>query len=208
MLALANLPFCRIDRKSTLIKPEGLRNLFREFWGDTRLEDLNPKTIIQVTDFLTGEGLGLERGLLRDCVYASSAVYPYLPPLRVDDRLLFDGIYSAPIPVLQAARYHHDLIVVVEFHEGFMSDPQGPLEALTHITRLYAKAITAGQMALSIDLCRAEIIYLRIRFDHRISFWNIEELPLILDAGRQALEPFKDEFMMVYRQKCTAFPSD
>lgn len=203
-LAVANLPFGRLDRESALVHAGPIQNFMKELWGDTRLEDLRPKTILQVTDFTTGEGIGLESGVLADCVYASSAIYPLLPPIRMGDRWLFDGGFTAPVPILQAIKHPVDIIIVVDFLEKVQDNPQGVFDNLMHTGKLNAKTITASQMALSISLHQAEIIYMKVEFEKFISFWEIEKFPYILDAGEKALAKIKDELLLAYSQKMDA----
>jgi NTE family protein len=197
-LSIANLPFGRLNKESALVQAGPIRKFMKDLWGDMRLEDLKIKTILQVTDFQTGEGIGLESGLLADCVYASSAIYPLLPAIKIGDRWLFDGGYTAPVPIMQAIKHHVDIIIVVDFMEKVQQDPQGIFENLMHTGKLNAKTITANQMALSIDLHQSEIIYMRVVFEKYMAFWEVEKFPQILEAGEKALEKIKDEFLSAY----------
>ncbi len=198
-LAVGNLPFGRMDKTSALVHAGPIQKFMKELWGDTRLEDLKTKTILQVTDFQTGEGIGLESGVLADCVYASSAIYPLLPPIKIGERWLFDGAYTAPVPIMQAIKHDIDIIIVVDFLEKVQQDPQGIFENLMHTGKLNAKTITANQMALSIDLHHSEIIYMKVEFERFISFWEIEKFPEILAAGEKALDKIKDELLCIYK---------
>ena len=199
LLAIANLPFGRMDKESALVLAGPIRRFMKGIWGHTRLENLKTKTILQVTDFQTGEGIGLESGLLADCVYASSAIFPLLPPIKIGKRWLFDGAYTAPVPILQAIQHNVDIIIVVDFLEKVQQDPQGIFEDLMHIGKLNAKTITATQMALCISLHSAEIIYMKVEFEKFISFWEIEKFPQILEAGEKAVEKIKDELLLIYK---------
>lgn len=197
-LSIANLPTGRMDKESALVHAGPIQKFMKELWGDTRLEDLKTKTILQVTDFQTGEGIGLEYGLLADCVYASSAIYPLLPAIKIGNRWLFDGAYTAPVPILQAIKHNVDIIIVVDFLEKVQADPHGIFENLMHTGKLNAKTIAENQMALSIDLHHSEVIYMKVEFEKFISFWEIEKFPQILEAGEKALGKIKDEFMCLY----------
>ncbi len=199
VMALANLPGGRLDKQSALIHAAPIRKIMRELWGDTRLEDLKIKTILQVSDFQTGEGIGMETGLVADCVYASSALFPLLPPLKIGNRWLFDGGYTAPLPILQAIKHDVDIIIALDFMEKVQQDPQGIFDNLEHTAKLSAKALSAAQMALSIDLHNAEIIYMKVEFDKFISFWEVEKFPEILEAGEKALARIEDELLCIFK---------
>jgi NTE family protein len=202
LFSIANLPFGRFDRESALINPDPIKQIFRGFWGDTRLEDLKIKTVIQTTDFQTGEGIGLEKGDLADCVYASSAIYPFLPPIKIGSRWLFDGAYSAPIPILQAINHKADIIIVLDFREAIDGNPKGLFESFFYVSKIDSSALSASQMALSIDMIPSEIIYMKVEFTNAVSFWEIEQFPYIVEAGEKALQKIKNEFLSVYKLKC------
>ena len=196
-LSLLNVPFIAMDKHSAFFKPEPLRKLALELFKNRRLEELKPKTILQVTDFETGEGIGLESGDLVDCIYASSAIYPFLPPIRVNERWVFDGVFSAPVPILQAVKRNADIIIVMDFLEKIQGNPRGPLDIMMHLSKLYSKTIMANQMALTIDLHHSEIIYIKVHFEKDVSLWETEHFPLILDAGRKAVEKQKETILQV-----------
>lgn len=199
VMALANLPFGLIDKESAMIHAGPIRKFMKGLWGETRLEDLKIKTILQTTDFHTGQGIGLESGLLADCVYASSALFPLLPVIKMGDRWLFDGGFSSPVPILQALKHQPDIIIAVDFLEKSKEDPIGIFDNLVHAGKLMAKTLTCNQTALSLDMYDAEIIYMKVQFDEFISFWEIEKFPLILEAGNQALDKIRDEFLLAYK---------
>jgi len=61
LLGMYNLPFGRFNKTSGFLKPNRIRAMYKEVFGDKRLEDLNPKTLFQVTDLETGQGTVLEK---------------------------------------------------------------------------------------------------------------------------------------------------
>lgn len=198
LASIAGLPFSKMDKEKAFIKASPIRTLFRELFGNRRIEDLGLKTILQVTDFETGEGVGLESGDLADSVYASSAIFPLLPALKIGERWLFDGGFSAPVPVLQAVKYNPDIIIVADFQEKLAPNPRGYFEAALHTGKIYTKTITAAQTCLSIDLYEGEVIYTKVIFEKYISIWEIEKMPAILEAGEKALEKVKGEIVLAW----------
>ena len=197
ILSFANLPFGKMERHSALFKPDRLLSLMKEFLSDRKIEDLSPRTVFQATDYLTGENVLLEKGDLVKSVYASSAIYPFLPPIQIDGRWLFDGGYTAPIPVLPAIRFGADVIIVVDFFEKIQPDPKGAFNAIMHITKILTKSIASNQMALSINLMDAELFYIKVNFEKYISIWETESLPAILEAGQLAVDKAKNELKLI-----------
>lgn len=144
-------------------------------------------------DFQTAEGCCIEKGDLASAIYASSAIFPFLPPNHREGRWLFDGVYSAPIPILLAVRRNPDIIIVLDFLEKLQENPQGHMESMMHLSKLYAKTIIGYQMALSVDLQYSEIIWMKVKFDRYLSFWDHGTIPAILAAGQAAMEKIKPE---------------
>lgn len=199
LLAYANLPFGKMDRSSAFFSPKPLMNFAHKIFGDSSFSDLKVKTIFQATDFETGEGVCLDTGDLASAIYASSAIYPFLPPIQRDGKWLFDGLYSAPVPILTAIRQNPDIVIVLDFLEKLKENPSGAMETMMHLSKLYAKTIIGYQMVLSVDLSPAEIIWMKVNFDHYLSIWDVAKFPLILDAGEKALEHIKPELLKLFQ---------
>jgi NTE family protein len=96
VLGIFNSHLGTFDKTSGLLDPRAWQQSLREYFGDKRLEQLSPRTLLQTTDVDTGEGVVLTKGLVADAVYASCAFFPAFPPAKIDGRYLGDGIYSAP----------------------------------------------------------------------------------------------------------------
>lgn len=106
---------------------------------------------------------------------------------------MFDGGFSAPVPVLQTIKYGADIVIVVDFMEKIQPDPKGAYQTMMHVSNLLAKTIISQQMALSIALHNAEIFYIKVPFETDISIWQTERIPEILEAGQLAIDRSKEE---------------
>jgi NTE family protein len=204
VLSVAKLPYGKLNRESAFVRPEPIQKAMHRFFGERRLEDLPVKTILQATNFQTGEAVALRCGLLADCVYASSAIYPLLPPLKIGKRWLFDGTFSAPVPVLQTTNEKVDIVIMVDFLEKLLPDPNGIFDGIMHTSMINIKAITSSQMALAIDMMHSELVYMKVEFERYISFWETDKLPMILESGEKALDRVKDDLLVIYNHKCSA----
>lgn len=195
LLGLARRPYGRFDLARGFLKPERLQELYRKLWGDTRLEDLPTKTLLQVTDFYTGEGFALENGVLADALYASCASYPALPPICLDGRWLVDGGFTSPCPVLEAVKRNIDVIIALTVETKLTGEPESFTHLLTCGQSLAVNTLMRNQMATAINLHHYEIIQINVRFDRAIEFWRFEEVPYIIEAGRQAVAAKKDTIL-------------
>lgn len=195
ILGIASPRLGRFDKSSGFLKPDAIRELYQRQLKGARLENLRPRTLIQTTDLLTGEGVVLSRGSVADAIYASGAFFPVLPPLYIDGRWLADGVYSAPVPVLEAVKRNLDVIIALDFKERMTDEPQGFLNCFHRYADTAMETLKRSQMLLAIELHHYEIIVIEVQFDHTINLRDVEELPAILAAGEAAVARHQDEIL-------------
>jgi len=199
LLGIPRLPFGKFDFSCGIIKPEGIRGIHRQLFGDARLEDLLTPTLLQVTDFHTGESFSLDRGLLADAVYASGASYPALPPLQIDGRWLVDGGFSSPVPLLEAIKRNIDVIIALSIETRLDAEPKSYMDMFNYGQSLCANQLIKNQMATAISLHHYEIVQVNVRFNRPVEFWDIEAVPFVLETGRKAVEAKKEEILSAIR---------
>jgi NTE family protein len=196
---LAGAWWGNFDHTSGLLKPQRLKNFLRRTFGEMRLEDLRPKTVVQTTNIETGEGLILSRGLTREAVYASTAFFPMLPPIQLEGRWLGDGVYSAPVPVAEAVKRQMDVVITLDFHERPTRTPRGFGNCFRHHIDNTVRSLIHTQTRLAIEAHHYEIIPICIEFDHTINLRDAHEAPCILAAGERAVAENKDAILAAVR---------
>jgi NTE family protein len=195
LLGVFNSNLGTFDKTSGVIKPQGWQQALRDFFGDKRVEELRPRTLIQTTDVDTGEGVVLTRGPVAEAVYASCAFFPAFPPARIDGRYLGDGIYSAPVPVMEAIKRNMDVIIALDFKEKVKAQPKGFFSCFYRHIDNTMRALTRSQMFLSIGMHHHEIVIIEVNFEHTINPWDVHELPAIIEAGQKAVEDQKADIL-------------
>jgi len=125
LAGIAGLPFGRFDKSSGILNSGPIRQMYHRIFGDLKLEDLKPETIMQTTDYQTGDSVILQKGLVADAVYASGVWFPILPPINIDGRWFIDGSYNSHVPVMEAVKRNMDIIIVMMFEEKLDPDPRG-----------------------------------------------------------------------------------
>ncbi|MFN0088280.1 MAG: patatin-like phospholipase family protein [Blastocatellia bacterium] len=195
LLGIPKLPFGRFDFSRGIIRPEKLRAIHHRLFGETRLEDLRPTTLLQVTDFHTGEGFVLTEGLLADAIYASGASYPALPPLKIGGRWYVDGGFTSPCPILEAVKRGIDVIIALSLETRLDAEPTSYVDMFNYGQSLCANQLTRNQMATAINLHHYEIVQVNVRFKRPVEFWDIEAVPYVLETGRNAVAARKDEIV-------------
>ena len=191
LLGIFNSHLGTFDKTSGVLNPREYQNALREFFGDKKLEQLRPRTLLQTTDVDTGEGVVLTRGPVADAVYASCAFFPAFPPIKIDGRYLGDGIYSAPVPVMEAIKRKMDVIIALDFKEKVRAEPKGFFSCFYRHIDNTMRTLTRSQMFLSFSLHHHEIVIVEVDFEHTINPWDVHELPAIVEAGKKAIEAHK-----------------
>ena len=196
---IAKLPFGRFDKSSGILKPRLIKQAYRRIFKNLKLEELHPKTILQATDYQTGEGVVLSTGLVADAVYASGALFPILPPICIEGRWFIDGAFSSPVPIMEAVRHNMDVIIAVVFQEKLSQDPKGFIECFWSLPKTFARSLLRSQLSVSIDVHHHEIVVINVPFEKYIQMWDVGEVPAILDAGQKAVEQKEEEILSVIR---------
>lgn len=189
------------DPSLGFFKNQPLRRLFRDLFGERRLEDLPLPLVLQATDFDTSEGVELVSGRLADAVYASCAAYPFLPPIQLEGRWLFDGMYSAPLPILPAVRRDVDIIIAVDFSANLQPRPTSLFEAMVHVNKGLGKALAQTQMLTSLELHKQEIIQVRIRAPEADPRLAADPAAWVVTAGNRAVEEYGPEILALARNE-------
>ena len=195
LLSIAGLPFGRFDKSHGLLKSDLALKAYQEMFGDKKIEDLPIRSMFQTTDLLSGEPVMLTKGLLREAVYASGALFPLLPGLQIDGRWLMDGIYSAPLPVLEAVNNDMDIIIAMTYEERTTVESRGFVPYFLRAHGYSHHWLQRNQTALSVEMHHHEIIFINVVFDKFISLRSVRRIPEILDKGKSAVENKKDEIL-------------
>lgn len=176
-----------------------LMDMLYDLYGDLRLENLAIPLVLQATDLHTGEGVEMDSGSLVEAVYASCAAYPFLPPILRNGRWLFDGVFSAPVPILPAVRRGIDIVVTLDFAEKLQPKPTNLFEAMGHLNSILSKAVAESQMLASIHLHSHETLHVKVRFPTTINIWEVDAFERILAAGRQAVAEYGEEILALFQ---------
>lgn len=81
--------------------------------GDVRIENLKIPFACVATDFITGEEVIFNRGLLAEAIMASIAIPTIFQPVFIDNRYLLDGGLNNPLPISIAKEMEAAKIIAV-----------------------------------------------------------------------------------------------
>jgi NTE family protein len=183
-----------------LIDPSRIHAALHAVYGDTRIEHTAIPLAITVTDHMTGDPMTLTEGPLGAAVYASIALWPMLPPGRLDGKWYSDGGYSVAIPIIEAWRRNIDIIIAVENSE-MATHPQNNFIARYGTFQTAMRHQIGRSVALLGTLMhRGELIVVDLRFPRPIDFDEVENLPLILEVGRSHAENHRRRILDAIRE--------
>jgi len=187
VLRFANLPGGRFDLGAALLKPDRVQRTLRKVFGDLRLESLRPPVLLQATDVLTGEGVVLSEGLVAEALYATSAVFPFMPPIHLAGRWLIDGAFSASLPVLEAVNRGLDVVIAAATSQTVAAPPDGFLDYMTNLISRTHTNQERLETALAINLHHHEIVLINFAFDRVVRIWDAGQIEAILETGQEVL---------------------
>ncbi len=204
VLEIASTGMGRFTAESGILKTDSLRRTYDTLFKDTDISDLSPKTLITTTDLETGKPVILDKGNLSQAIYASSAIYPLMPPGSVDGRKLIDGAFSSPVPIMECVKRQIDIIIAIYFDDACNPEPESFMESYFNTSRIFKRSILTSQLPLSIDMHHHEIIPVYIKHPRPIELWEINKLSEIVHAGKVAFTNKKRDFqeaIIEFRQK-------
>ncbi|WP_094606487.1 hypothetical protein SPSIL_046200 [Sporomusa silvacetica DSM 10669] len=195
ILDILGLPFGQFSPTTAILRPHRLLSVCKKIFKEQRLEEFHPRTILQTTDIRSGLGIALNRGQAANAVYATTAQFPFLPPLAVNNQLLVDGSYISSLPVMEAVRHNMDIIIAMSFDNH---PKQEPAHFFDHYWQFINKILTTGersQTALAISLHHHEMILINVHFGYTAEFFSDEGLADIIATGREAVRSRKNEIL-------------
>lgn len=143
----------------------------------------------------------MTQGSVARAVYATSALYPMLPPIYIDGKWLVDGGYHAPVPIMEAVKRSSDVIIVLMFEQP---EEQRLTSFLDFFFGFISRAMMLNvrkQIPLALSLHHGEILFIPYRFatDHRIR--DVSSIPEIFDFGEVILDQYADQILkMIYAE--------
>ncbi len=194
MIGMPGLPF---KTDSGVLKPDLILDSYRTVLGNMQLEDLPLKVTLQATDMKSGDEVRIQKGSVAEAMYVSGALQPFLPPRMFNGRLLGDGAYTNPVPILTAIDAGMDIIIAIRFLENSIAKH----DLFSVFDNFIAKIVERHrrlQMMLAINMNYYEIITIPVYYDECINIWDFEKVPSICQKTKEVIEVYKDEILSAY----------
>jgi NTE family protein len=195
LLGIASLPGGKFNNRSGLMNPKRVLNYYHKLFGDLRLEDLETKIVLVATDIEKGEKVTLESGLVADAVFASGALWPLFPPIEFEGRLLIDGGYSNPLPLLELVQQDmSDINIAMMFDEKPDPNPNSFAQCLNNQVGIMLRTMTRNQNVMAIEMHHYETILIQFVMSAPVTI-SPDSVPLVLDTGRKLVSQHAQEIL-------------
>ena len=127
---ISRLGLCSNDRMTAL-----LQRVLKVY----TFEELKIPLAVTATDFVTGEAVVFRSGPLIDPVRASCAYPAVFLPVRLDGRLLIDGLLAHPVPTTPLKEMGADRVLAVYFNSHWIGST-GPRHVMQVIGQCFSIA--------------------------------------------------------------------
>lgn len=180
---------------SAILNNDWMLHFLKNQLGEKKLEDCKIKTLLLATDLKTGDPVVMNEGLLSECIYASCALYPVLPPIYIKKKWLVDGAYHSAIPILEASKNNCDKIISISFEEIPLKEHRNFFEFYMDFVSQVLNKNARKQNSFAVHFHHEEILFINCFYDKNINFWDIKNLDYINEITSRVIEKNKDEIL-------------
>jgi NTE family protein len=160
----------------------------RVAFGGATFEDARIPLYLTATDFRTGEQVVFSSGSIVDAVRASISIPYVFRPWAIGDRLLVDGFLSDPMPVGVAVKNGAHVIVTMGFESPYQPRVNSLLRFAFQLSSITSNNLLRSNYAFHSMAHHGEVIPIIPRFQQRISLFDTEKIPYVIEEGERAAE--------------------
>jgi NTE family protein len=165
-----------------LLKVQPLQKMYHDIFENQFIEHLPVQTIFQTTNVDTGQMHFVRKGSLADAVYASSALLPFYPPIKMDTLWLADGAFSEFLPLATVLDEHSDVIIVIDIQASLNEKPNNFMLYYAQFVQKALKIASGPRTALVYDLHNNDILMIPIKIVYTKEEHILHQL---LDSARK-----------------------
>jgi NTE family protein len=171
-------------KENALLKVKHIQKVYHEVFKDQLIEHLPVQTIFQTTDVELGETHYIRTGLLADAIYASSAILPFYPAIKMNDKWLADGVFSEFLPMRVVLDEKSDVIIAIDPQIPANREAKTFMFAYAQFLQKALKISSAPRTALVYDLHNDEILIIPIKVACDEKGVHDESLQQLLESAR------------------------
>jgi predicted acylesterase/phospholipase RssA len=188
LLSMIGLPLRDRGLPHALWRSEPLKKACRRMFGDARLESMPVPLRVTMVDCLSGQFHSMAKGDVAALAYASTALPPALPPLRIDGRWVCDAsvYHAAPLSdLLLRSGLRHVIATTCTFPPPATYTSLVDQQLTWQVVLQKAALKTSALLAL--DLIDGELIVLAGRLQRSVDPFDMTIVPEVIAAGEREL---------------------
>lgn len=188
------------DRTKGVWKARGLREMYHAVFRDLRIEELQKVLRLETTDVESIAPYTLQKGAIFDAVYASTALFPFLPPLQIEDKWLCDGGWANPIPLRYPLQQDYDVIIGLNVGVEMQTEPE---DFNKHIFYFFSQANATSEVAerqLQEMQTRSRTEMILYNFDHPVDFDRHDRVDAVLEEIDGHIRTYSGKIKDLYQR--------
>ncbi|MDD3775348.1 MAG: patatin-like phospholipase family protein [Sulfurovaceae bacterium] len=143
---------------SSMRLDESLRILFEKYPFDINFDQLPIKFRAVATDLATGKKVVLSRGKLAQVSRASMAIPAVFSPVKLDGKLLTDGMLSSNLPIEVAKEMKADHIIAVNVSTGIL--PEDKIKNMVNVSEQILNFLVQENVDRNLKTLNSQDIYI------------------------------------------------
>ncbi len=159
----------------------------RVAFGEKTFADADIPLYIASTDFLSGEQVITQEGLLVDAIRGSISIPFVFKPWPVNGRLMLDGTLSDPMPVDVAIKEGAEVIIALGFESPVQKKIDSVLRFAFQVTTVMSNNLLKRNFAFHNLAHHTEIITVIPEFDQHVGSFDTSKVPYLVEKGEQAM---------------------
>jgi predicted acylesterase/phospholipase RssA len=198
LLSMIGIPLRDRGLPHALWRSGPLQAACARLFEDARLETMPVPLHVTLIDCLTGQFHSMANGRLAAAAYASTALLPALPPLRIDGRWMGDAsaYHAAPLSdLLLRPGLRHVIAATCSFpppaRYASLVDQQLTLQMVLQKAALKTSAL------LALDLLEGELVLLAARLQRSVDPFDVAMIPDAIAAGERELARWGEQIEQI-----------
>lgn len=178
----------KFDETFGLIDDRLINRRLREGFEGATFDQTQIPLFMTATDLYSGEQTVLSQGSIAEAVRASISIPYIFPPHKLNGRHLMDGYQSDPLPVGVAIKEGADIIIAMGFESPYQERITSLMRYNFQISSVTSNNLLKTNFAFHNLVHHSEIIPILPDFKHRISLFDTDKIPYVIEEGERATE--------------------
>lgn len=174
-------------KDKALLKASHIQKIYHDIFENQRIEHLPVQTMFQTTNVDKGEMVMIKEGLIADAVYASSAILPFYPAIKLNNMWLADGVFSGSLPLKFILDEKSEIIIAMDINTPKEKKSKSFLTSYSEFLQKALKISNSPHTAMVYDLHNDEILIIPIKIIHTDGNDSLDALHHVIGSARASI---------------------